>query len=107
MPQPAKYLLQVDFPTDGPFGDRMGAMYRELAESINDEPGMVWKIWTENSETRWAGGIYLFESDATARRYLAKHTERLRGWGVSGVRGLVFEVNESLSAVNRAPFAGA
>ncbi|MEW1659717.1 monooxygenase [Streptomyces sp. NPDC093707] len=103
MPLPTMYILQVDFPSSGPFGDSMATEYRELAESINHEPGMVWKIWTENSEAGEAGGIYLFESEATARKYLAKHTERLQAWGVTDIRGRVFVVNEPLSAINRAP----
>ncbi|WP_153812851.1 monooxygenase [Streptomyces sp. SUK 48] len=97
------YLLQVDFPHNGPFGEQMATEYRQLAESINDEPGLIWKIWTENSEAGEAGGIYLFGSEADAQRYLAKHTERLRSWGITDVRGRIFAVNGPLSAVNRGP----
>lgn len=52
-------ILQVDFPSEGPFGESMSQAYRELAESINLETGMLWKIWTENGQTQEAGGIYL------------------------------------------------
>ena len=52
-------ILQVDFPSEGPFGESMSQAYRELAESIKLETGMLWKIWTENSQTQEAGGIYL------------------------------------------------
>ncbi|MER5776967.1 monooxygenase [Streptomyces sp. NPDC002039] len=97
------YLLQVDFPSNGPFGEQMATEYRQLAESINLEPGMIWKIWTENSEDREAGGIYLFDSEATAQKYLTKHTERLRSWGITDIRGRIFAVNGPLSAINRAP----
>ncbi|MFE2524774.1 monooxygenase [Streptomyces sp. NPDC059382] len=99
----ATYLLQVDFPSNGPFGERMAAEYQQLAKSINDEPGIIWKIWTENSEASEAGGVYLFESEATAQKYLAKHTERLTSWGITDIRGRVFAVNGPLSALNRAP----
>ena len=38
-------ILQVDFPSQGPFGESMSQAYKELAESINLEAGMIWKIW--------------------------------------------------------------
>ena len=31
-----------------------------MAESIAAEPGLVWKIWTEDRKVARAGGIYLF-----------------------------------------------
>ncbi|GAA4867015.1 monooxygenase [Saccharopolyspora cebuensis] len=97
------YLLQMDFPTRGPFGSAMAEAFAELAASINDEPGFRWKIWTENADAGEAGGIYLFESHETAQRYLHKHTERLSGFGITGVTAKIFEVNEALSAINHAP----
>ncbi|GGS10212.1 monooxygenase [Streptomyces humidus] len=81
----------------------MATAYRDLAESINDEPGMIWKIWTENSKTSAAGGVYLFASEADARAYLTKHTARLQEWGITGNGSRIFEVNGPLSAVNGAP----
>lgn len=96
-------ILQVDFPYEGPFGDEMANAMAELAESIAGEPGFLWKIWTENSDTCEAGGIYLFEDEGSARAYLEKHTARLKEFGVSKVNGKVFRVNEPLSAIDRGP----
>lgn len=45
-------LLQVDFGFNGPFGKEMANALVELAESINYEPGMLWKIWTENEKDK-------------------------------------------------------
>ncbi len=39
-------LLQVDFEFSGPFGEEMSNALVDLAKSINNEPGMIWKIWT-------------------------------------------------------------
>lgn len=96
-------LLQVDFPSHGPFQQEMAEAYRPLAESINQEPGLLWKIWTENSETSEAGGIYLFETQEHAKNYLEMHTARLQSFGIQNIRGKIFEVNESLSRINQAP----
>ena len=46
------YLLQVDFPFEGPFGEEMEKGFWDLAKSINEEEGFHWKIWTENQETK-------------------------------------------------------
>lgn len=37
-------ILQVDFPYQGPWGEQMADAMKTLAESINDEPGFIWKI---------------------------------------------------------------
>lgn len=95
-----KKLLQIHFDYPGPFGDAMSESMKELAESINHEPGMIWKIWTENAQTRQAGGIYLFESEELARAYLKKHTERLKSFGIGQVTCHIFEVNEPLTRLN-------
>ena len=97
------YLLQVDFPYPGPWGDEMTAALRGLAESIAGEPGLIWKLWTENPAANEAGGIYLFEDLPNAEAYLAMHTARLKGFGVPQVNGKIFQVNESLSRIDRAP----
>ena len=76
---------------------------RGLAESIAQEPGLIWKIWTENPLTREAGGIYLFADRASAEAYLAMHTARLKSFGITPVNGKIFAVNEALSAIDRAP----
>lgn len=98
-------LLQVDFPFEGPFGDAMAGALSDLANSINGEPGFLWKIWTENEREQAAGGIYLFSDEASARAYLTMHTERLAGFGITGVNGKIFDVNPALTAINHGPGA--
>lgn len=97
-------ILQVDFPSQGPFGEAMSQAYQTLAESINQEKGMIWKIWTENSDTEKAGGIYLFDNQENAEKYLKMHTARLISFGVKNIRGKIFQVNSALSALNQADF---
>ncbi|WP_370679601.1 monooxygenase [Comamonas sp. GB3 AK4-5] len=97
------YLLQVDFPYQGPWGDAMTATMRGLAESIANEPGLIWKLWTENPATEEAGGVYLFQDLPTAQAYLSMHTLRLKGFGVPSVNGKIFQVNQALSQIDRAP----
>ncbi len=95
-----KKLLQMHFPFQGPFGDEMATQLKELAESINHEPGFIWKVWTESSQNQEAGGIYLFENEATALAYVEKHTARLKSFGVDEVIYKMFDINEALTQIN-------
>lgn len=97
------YLVQVDFPFNGPFGYEMTPAFAELAESINNEPGFIMKLWTENEHTSEAGGIYLFDSEEHASQYVNMHTERLKSFGIHTVHAKIFKVNRSLSLINHAP----
>lgn len=98
-------LLQVDFEFSGPFGEEMSEMLVGLAESINSEPGMIWKIWTESEKDKLGGGIYLFEDEITAKNYLEMHAARLKQMGVEEVRGQIFDVNMPLTIINNGPVA--
>ena len=99
-----KYLLQVDFPYSGPFGDEFFTAMKELAEDIATEPGLISKIWTENEENKGAGGIYVFDNLDDAHRYLDKHTQRLQSFGFTDIKSKVFKINEELSAICHAKF---
>ncbi|KAA0775514.1 monooxygenase [Bacillus wiedmannii] len=95
------YLLQVDFPFEGPFGEEMEKAFRDLAKSINEEEGFQWKIWTENEETKEAGGIYVFEEKQDAEKYVEMHKGRLQAAGVKDIRVRIFNINEKLTKLNR------
>ncbi|MCG6567126.1 monooxygenase [Tessaracoccus sp. ZS01] len=95
-------LVQVNFPMHGPWGAEMAEAFRGLAESINAEPGFIWKVWIEDEAAGLSGGIYLFESREHAEAYVAMHTERLAGFGITDVKVIYSDVNETLTSVNRA-----
>lgn len=97
-------LLQIDFPIDGPFGENMTMAFSDLAKDIATEDGLIWKIWTENVQTKEAGGIYLFGDIENLNRYLKKHTERLSSFGIQNISSKVFDVNVPLSQIDRASF---
>ncbi len=96
-------LLKIDFPYSGPTGDEMAEGFKDLAGSIANDSGLIWKIWTENKETKEAGGIYIFENLPALETYLNMHTKRLQSFGITDIRSKVFEVNEKLSAITKAP----
>jgi len=96
-------LVQVDFPHSGPWGAEMASAFEGLAQSIAAEPGFLFKYWTEDQAQSIAGGIYGFASRAEAEAYLTMHTARLQGFGITGIRGLILDVNEPLSRIDKAP----
>ena len=99
-----QYLLQMDFPYTGPFGDDFNKQMKDLAEDIATEKGLVYKLWTENEETQEAGGIYVFDNLEDANRYLDKHTKRLESFGFTSIRAKTFIINQELSAITKASF---
>lgn len=96
-------LVHIDFPTNGPWREEMSTAYADLAHSIADEPGLLWKVWTEKESDGVAGGVYLFDTEDHARAYVDKHSRRLEGFGITGIRALVLDVNEPLTGITRGP----
>lgn len=96
-------LLQMDFSHNGPGKEEMDITYQDLAKSIAEYSGVIWKIWTVNEVSREAGGIYLFEDDGSLNNYLQMHRERLKGFGITTVNAKVFKVPEVLSAITCGP----
>ena len=95
-------ILQIHFDYTGGYGEQMLHEARELAESINNEPGFMWKIWTENQEKGIAGGIYAFDNREHAECYAHMHMKRLTEYGMaSNFKYEIMDVNEQLSGVNQ------
>lgn len=94
-------LVQFDFSYKGPYGKEMTVAMTDLAKSITQEPGFIWKIWTENEKTQEAGGIYLFEDEKTAQAYIIKHSARLKMFGINQVNAKVFDVNVPLTGITK------
>jgi hypothetical protein len=98
-------LLQIDFPSHGPWGEDLTKMASDLAHHLNKTPGLLWKIWTENSRTGDCGGVYLFKDESSVNEFLKEHLPRLDSMGFKNVRAKVLDVNEGLSHITRGPIA--
>lgn len=97
------YLLQIDFPYTGPWNHQMVSAFEAVALSIAKEPGLRWKLWTENKVSQEAGGIYLFNNAEDALSYARRHSARLADAGIVNLDCKIFQVNETLSRINSAP----
>lgn len=96
-------VLQIEFASDGPWGEDFTRAAGELAKHLSQTPGMLWKIWIENSRTGDCGGVYLFADESSAKDFLEQHLLRLESMGIENVRSKILDVNEGLSRMTRAP----
>ena len=90
-------LLVFEFPSTGPFGADAETAYADLSADIAEQPGLIWKVWTEDPQRQVAGGVYLFTDAASAEAYVTKHTARLNSFGITEITATSYEVNEGLS----------
>ncbi len=88
---------------DGPMTDEFAEGTRQLAESIAQETGVIWKIWTIEQSTGAFGSTYLFRDLASLETYKAMHVMRLAAIGVTVTSDHVFDIMEDLSAITHAP----
>ncbi len=101
-------ILQINFNLNVP-----AAEYQKMADSVApaflDVPGLTWKIWLLNPATQEAGGIYLFDSQASLDAYVnGPLVAKLRE--IPLVRNISikqFEVMPEITALTRGPVATA
>jgi hypothetical protein len=98
-------VLQMYFERDGVWGKEYVPIGTSRAESINEEEGFIWKIWTEDAPNHHAGGIYLFDTRENAAKYITMHEARLAKMGFTNFVSKIFEVNEGLTVINKGPLA--
>ena len=62
-------ILQINFTFNVPRADYEQAV-APMADDFAAVPGCRWKIWLMNEANNEAGGIYLFDDDATLSAFL-------------------------------------
>ena len=93
-------ILQVHFNYSGGYKKEMYNECKDLAKSINNEPGFLWKIWTESEEKGLAGGVYAFDTKENAQKYITMHTERIEKFGIGkDFKYEILDVNDELSQI--------
>ena len=97
-------ILQVNFNLDAPAPE-----YQKMADSIAhvflDVPGLKWKIWLLNPAALEAGGIYLFDNQASLDAYLnGPLVAGLReNTSIRNISMKQFEVMPEITALTRGP----
>lgn len=101
----AEKALQVNFKYNIPAEALMAGTAKSAAE-IASKPGLRWKIWIYNDETKEAGGLYLFEDDASADAYTEWVTTALENNpAASEITVKKFDINPDATAITRGPVA--
>jgi hypothetical protein len=101
-------ILQINFNLNAPVGQ-----YQKMADSVAhaflDVPGLRWKIWLLNPAAQEAGGIYLFDSQASLDAYLnGPLVAQLRG--LTSIRNISmkqFDVMQEATALTSGPVEAA
>ena len=96
-------LWDIHLKYDGPITDEFMDGNRKLAESIAEEPGVLWKIWTHETGTNHFGSTYLFKNLEYLETYREMHIKRLNAIGITDITEHVFDILEDLSRINHAP----
>ena len=97
-------ILQINFNLNVPVAE-----YQKMADSVGhafaDVPGLKRKIWLLNPAAQEAGGIYLFDSQASLDAYLnGPLVAQLRGLtAIRNVSMKQFEVMPEVTALTRGP----
>lgn len=99
-------ILQINLTYSGPWQSDYVTAYTDLAQQIAQLPGLRWKIWLENKETTEAGGIYLFDDEASMQAFIADQKARLSNISaVSDVMIKSFDITEELTTITRGPIS--
>lgn len=66
-------------------------------------PGLRWKVWIMNEAESEAGGIYLFESEASLQAFIGPLKEMLGAPVFSHVQIKIFGILDDLTLITRGP----
>jgi hypothetical protein len=100
----SKTILQINYQFSSSLADFI-KLVTPMAQPISAVPGLTWKIWLMNETEQAAGGIYLFENREAAQAFLG--SDAVKSFAshptISNVNAKIFEPDEVLSKVTRAP----
>ena len=79
--------------------------FLEVAQSIADVKGLLWKVWLMNEAEKSAGGIYLFEDDASVKAYLKGEIVAgiMSHPALSDIEAKVFDILPEHTKITRGP----
>ncbi|MCC7208186.1 MAG: YdhR family protein [Anaerolineae bacterium] len=97
-------ILQINFKFNVPQTELEQA-FAPAAQPIADTPGLRWKIWLMNGAAHEAGGVYLFDDEASLQAFLDGPIVASVGSNpaLTDVSVKVFDTIEALTLVTRGP----
>jgi hypothetical protein len=97
-------ILQINF-VNVASEEAVAAMNRAAAPHIAELPGLRWKLFIRDRQTREGGGIYLFDTREQAEAWVASPQVAAvrQAPTVSDFSAKIFDVQEEPSRVTRGP----
>ena len=97
-------ILQLNFKFSVT-GDEYGQAASSLAGEFAALPGLLWKIWMINEAEQEAGGIYLFDDEASVKAYLEGPlaAQVMSHPALSDFNAKQFDVMDDVTAITRGP----
>lgn len=78
-------IWDLHMTSKAPMNEEFAEKTKNVAETIAEEPGVLWKIWAMDPITKAFGSTYLFRSLEDLEAHKAKHIPRLANMGVANV----------------------
>lgn len=99
-----KKILQINLKYSAPT-EAIGKAFLELAPTWAAIKGLEWKIWIHNGEKKTAGGIYLFDGEASLKAFLEGelYAGLFKNPALSDIDTKAFDVLPEHSKITRAP----
>ena len=100
----SKTIVQINYHFNSTPAEHLD-LCNHVAGAVASVSGLVWKTWLVNEADHEAGGIYLFESREQAQEYLSGPILTALGShpAISNVSAKLFDTNEALDQITRAP----
>lgn len=100
----AKKAIQIHFKFDGSGAD-IEKSFADAAKPIIEHPGLKWKIWCWNEDSKEFCGEYIFENEESVKAYLETPimVEAQKHPSISNVSVKSYDVMEGLTAVTKGP----
>lgn len=97
-------ILQVNFKMKIT-GAQYKQTYAPAAGVLAAIPGLVWKVWIFNDQEHDAGGIYLFDSEASMQAFMGSEivAALMANPDLSDFSVKTFAIIEDLSIITRGP----
>ena len=97
-------ILQLNFKFNVT-GEEYTQAVSSLAGQFAALPGLIWKIWMINDADQVAGGIYVFQDEASLKAYLdgPLAAQVMSHPALSEFDAKIFDVMDAVTAVTRGP----
>jgi hypothetical protein len=102
----SQQIVQINFNFDISLAE-YAQMCESVAQPIADTKGLRWKVWLMNQAEREAGGVYLFDNEASAQAFLAGPIVAgvAESPALSNISVKTFGVMQDMTRITRGPIA--